>query len=296
MPHFIRNNAALLGAFTLFAAPCAVNAQVVFFPNNATINAFVGQSAVVGYVNAADYNNGVNSKNGTNPTVNIIKGGYISRGLFTYNRSIVNLNGGHINGLFTLDSSTVNINSGILDGGSSGNQSLYAGNNSTVNFISGKSPRGEMFAVDSSVINVSGSVLDGGIYAYNNNTINVTGGSVLGVEVGGNSVANISGGALFGLVGRNNGAVNLFGVGLNASLITAEYPRYDTLFSEYALTGVLTDGTNLDSTVLLIQNGVGAKVTFNGLTVITSVPEPGSVALFFSMAGVGFGVLRRRRK
>ena len=47
---------------------------------------------------------------------------------------------------------------------------------------------------------------------------------------------------------------------------------------------------------LLYTTGSSAIVTFNGNIAITTVPEPGSVALLVGIMTVGAGVLRRRRK
>ena len=288
MPSFICSlrYAAGLAAFALLPVPSAAFTR--FLTNDTTFNkAIVQDDLVAGYANFGDRDA---KTNGTSPTINFTSTS-LNGNMFTYNSSIINFRSGGINvGDFVelFDDSAINISGG----------NIYA----------------NLDAFDRSKINVSGGLIYNGIVGVDDNMITVTGGNITsyGVSLYKNSVANISGGAIGGIGETDHGvanisggsissaitlyadsAVNLFGTGLNASII----PSTLNGFSEYLLAGQLNDGNSVNSLPLYVQNGVGAKVTFNGQTVITSaVPEPGSAALFVSMAVLGVGVLRKRRK
>ena len=146
-------------------------------------------------------------------------------------------------------------------------------------------------------MNLSGGSIKTSLAAYDTTTVNITGGSFDSLFIQNNSIANIHGGSFTfptDLLVADRGILNVYGSGLGATLIDPDYNGVG--FSEYLLSGVLDNGSNLNNASLLVQNGGGSIVTFNGQTVITGVPEPGSAALLVGMMAVGAGVLRKRRK
>ena len=276
MSHFIRSCALALGTFIL--ACSAVNAQT-YYPNDATINNFLFGSAIIGYANSADYNSGVN---GSSPMVSLVKGGFIRENLLAYNHSVFNLTANTIGGGgYAFNSSVINMSGGFIFGQNTHNFGNY------------------LTAYDNSTINFSGGLLGGnnvphgGIYTFNNSAVNVTGGRLEDVNTYDDSVANLSGGSVGYLQVNGRSVLNISGVNLSAALFASNVGNSG--YDEYFITGALNDGVVLD-TELIFQNGGGARVTFNGKTVINSTPEPGSVALFVGMMTVGAGILRRRRK
>jgi hypothetical protein len=88
------------------------------------------------------------------------------------------------------------------------------------------------------------------------------------------------------------GHIQLFGSGLGETLLNPEVSyEIDGIsgsFRQYALTGVLLDGTDISGASLFVQNGTGAN-----FALINQVPEPGT----FGLVGLGvLGVLLAARR
>ena len=141
----------------------------------------------------------------------------------------------------------------------------------TVNLVSGGSVSGYLDADNSSIVNMSSGSVGSSLVAFDSSTINLSGGSV------GNT-----------LQAGNSGTINLFGTGQTTTLVNANNSGY----SQYSLSGTLSDGTVLVNKTLYVQNGTGARFTLNNAA---AVPEPGSVALLPGLTTVGANLLRKRR-
>ncbi len=176
-----------------------------------------------------------------------------------------------------------------LISGSSVHYSLDAYNNSTIN-ISGGDVGGALGTADNSVINVSGGNVAGGAFTQNTSTINISGGNISDMYIYSGSTINIKGGSIGDfLAAYDNSTLNLFGTGLGDTLINSDV--YDGYYSQYALFGVLSDGTNINGESLYIRNRDQVKINF-----INAVPEPGSIALLVGLASVGLLVRKRHVK
>lgn len=136
---------------------------------------------------------------------------------------------------------------------------------------------------------VSGGSVDS-LLALNSSNINASGGMSGFLTASDSSIINVSGGSIGSLEVASNGTINLFGTGQITTLVTANNGG----FSQYSLSGLLSDGTILINKVLLVQNGSNARVTLNNTP--AAVPEPGSVALLTGMGVTGAGLLARRKR
>ena len=84
-------------------------------------------------------------------------------------------------------------------------------------------------------------------------------------------------------------SLNFFGSNITATYYFSIYQDY----TEYLLTGVLSDGSTLNGNRLIIPY---SPLGDYGKLTITNIPEPGSVALLIGFTTVGAGVLRRKRR
>ncbi|MDX1930986.1 MAG: PEP-CTERM sorting domain-containing protein [Capsulimonadales bacterium] len=107
----------------------------------------------------------------------------------------------------------------------------------------------------------------------NNQTANITGGTLGGLLVGSIGVANISGGTIGGDGIRitESGIVNLTGSGLTVNVTGVEGSFDGSLgvnlvITNYSLTGTLSDGTAIDATIRASGDYLndGTSATFNG--------------------------------
>jgi hypothetical protein len=183
-------SAMALGAMLL---PHKVSlAQALYYPNNATINSALvvsGEPAwvVVGYASNNDFLHGTNR---TSPTVGIVSGANID-GLSACNRSTVNISGGTVEyGAYANDTSTVNMSGGTVENG------VYAEDTSTVNISGGHFDSFPQIETDGGTINLSGGSAVG-LVATNNGTINAYhGSSMSGATIAGGATVNIHGGTV----------------------------------------------------------------------------------------------------
>jgi hypothetical protein len=240
-------------------------AQDTYFPTDATIATSITNNAIVGYANAANFNNGTN---GTSPTVALINGGSIGGYLYVGNSSMVNVSGGSIGSfLYGFNSSMIDVSGGTIG-------ASVTGNDNSLISVAGGNIQYEVYANNNSTINVSGGTIGDSLFAQDSSTINVSGGAI--------------GGSLYV---TDSGTLNLFGMGLSSSLID---PNYQDFYSEYDLSGALQDGANVSGMSLFVQNGSGAQVTITNAA--ASVPESGTLILFGWIGMTGVAFLRPRRR
>ena len=142
----------------------------------------------------------------------------------------------------------------------------------TVDLVSGGSIGGDVTVYNSSVLNISGGSIGGNAFAEDNSTINITGGSIFG-----------------DYYAVNHGALNFYGTGLSDVLTD---PNASGIYSQYALSGKLTDGTGVNGKSVYIEKGSPATFTLNN----AAVPEPGNVALLGVLSLGGLSLLARRRR
>ncbi len=257
-------------------------AQIMYIGTNTTLDAsdpITGQ-AFVGFASANDFSHNTNR---VSPTVTLVSGGSVSNAIQIYNSSTLNMSGGmvggpsaSVNAIVGYDNSRVNLSGGSVIG----RLSSYA--NSTT-AISGGSIGERLEAGDNSTVTISGGSVGGILNAFTNGTINLSGGSV---------------GGYFRV--DNSGTLNVFGTGLNALLINSDFsfapndPTMPSRYSQYSLSGALSDGTVLLNKELDVQNGTGARYfLFN---TPGAVPEPGSLALFAGLCVTGAGIFTRRKR
>ena len=176
-----------------------------------------------------------------------------------------------------------------------GSPSDSSGNpyNPTVNVVTGANISGSIYSYNNSVVNMSGGAVSA-FYTNDTSTFNLTGGAIRsGIFVYDSNTVNLYGGSIGGnLLIFHAGAINFFGTGFSSVLLT---PDDGSGFSDYTISGILSDGTVLTQSPLFISNGDGGAFTFNAVGG-ASVPEPGSLALLVGMVTVGAGVLRRNRR
>jgi hypothetical protein len=139
-------SASLLALSVLALLGCGhiANAQVTFYPNDATIN-----TAVLGEV----YIGQDDQRNPSSPTVNLVDPGSISGFAYTFNSSKFNISGGSIVGsINSSDTSLVTITGGSIGNG------LQVDDSSVVN-VRGGSFGADLYANDTSAINFFGTNL-----------------------------------------------------------------------------------------------------------------------------------------
>ena len=239
-------------------------AQTTYIANDTVINATlpgVNPAAIIGYANTSDYAKGAN---GASPTVTLVGGGFASI-LNAFNSSAVHISDGAVGlQLSAYDTSFVDVTGGFVN-------NLFARENSVVNFSGGR---------------------NNGLKASDHSTLNVSGGaSLYYLDAADHSTLNLSGGS-FGtfLQAEGSGVINVFGDGLSATLID---PNFNSRYSEYVLSGQLSDGTDLAGKDLVVQNGSGAQVFLHNASAAT--PAPASLSVFaLGMAALGFGLRRKR--
>ncbi len=210
----------------------------VYFPNDATLNHTVGDSAIVGYASASDRDNKTNP---TGPAVALENYSSVGNDLLVYNNSSITMRGGYIgNALETFDSSVVNLCGGGVSGG------LYANNASRVN-LSGTGVAHGVVAESDSVVTITGgyigattSAFIGAVFAYDRSRVNISDGNIAG-----------------DLYVANSATLNLFGVGLRATLVDANAFNYQ--YSKYILSGVRADGNSVKGRFLYVENHSSAK-------------------------------------
>jgi hypothetical protein len=146
---------------------------------------------------------------------------------------------------------------------------------------------GDVTAFDQSSINIYGGRIDGDIHAYG--TVNIYGGNKAPTS---SFLRLAAAGGLPDLLALGGGLVQLFGIGLAQTLldpdVSYEGDGVSGSFRQYALTGVLLDGTDISGSSLFVQNGTGAN-----FALINQVPESGT----FGLVGLGVvGILLAARR
>jgi hypothetical protein len=101
-------------------------------------------------------------------------------------------------------------------------------------------------------------------------TVNILGGAIKGAS---SFLRLARSTGLPGVFAVDDGVVQFLGSGLAYTLldpsVSYEAEGISGVFSKYALTGVLSDGTEITGTTLFVQNGTGASFALT-----TAVPEP----------------------
>jgi hypothetical protein len=213
-----------------------------------------------------------------------INGGTILDAVLASGNSTVSMTGGDARSLLAEGKGTATLGGGSLRGTLSANQEAV------VNMTAGGANR---FYTDGiSTGNIYGGVIEKDVTAFANSTINIYGGTI-GGEIHVFGRVNILGGAMGGAASFSrlaistglpdvfvvdDGVVQFFGSGLAYTLldpsVAYEAEGVSGVFSKYALTGVLSDGTEITGTTLFVQNGTGGSFAF-----ATAVPEPESYLL-----------------
>ena len=262
-----------LAVLSLLVVAPAANAQNLFLPNTATLDATnpvaAPGTAIVGYANFDDYINGFNP---TSPTISIVTGADVNS-LEVHNSSIINMSGG-------------SVDSQIFFG------RLLSDDNSTIN-ISGGSVGGDIDVQSASTVNFRGGTIGDDIVTHDNTTVNMSGGTIgQDLLTNNNSTFNLSGGTILDDVFiQDSSTLNVFGTGL-ASVLND--PNFEGFYSEYTLSGHLLDNTDLAGRIIFIQNGDGASFSLNNQP--SAVPEPGALAFLMGIACFGGRLLLRRQQ
>jgi hypothetical protein len=148
---------------------------------------------------------------------------------------------------------------------------FYTEEDSTGNLYDG-SVHGDVTAFGKSIINIFGGTIHGKVNAFG--TVNIRGGN----KARSTSFYSTAASDPLDVFAIGQGTVQLFGSDLASSLVAAdvfyEEGAVKGYFSKYVLAGVLTDGTDIAGTSLLVQNETGAR-----FTLVSEVPEPGSLLL-----------------
>lgn len=148
---FRRSFVSLVALALIGVAPMAqAQTNYIFFPNDTTINGYVGNTAFIGFANESDYY-ATPFRNPTSPTVNLIDHGYIDGSLYVHNKSTLNMSGGRVNdGLHGSFDCTINFSGGSVYG-------ISITNNATLNlrggYVNGLAVNGD------SVLNIFGTNL-----------------------------------------------------------------------------------------------------------------------------------------
>jgi hypothetical protein len=241
--------------------------------------------------------------------------GIISGTSYINNNSNIDMIGGEINSCYIYDNAKFYINSGVVSGfistrgtgkanihGGLIEGTLYARFNGRVNIYGGDV--GTLDTYNSSVANVSGGTIKNYLRAQDNSIINLMGGNVIGdvygnggnVYAGNNSTINIWGGTTGSLFSYDNSLFNFFGSNLTSTLDNSSIYELGALgdgyFTRYALNGALTDGTSLSGKFLYIKNGSTGSFTLNNSGI--SAPEPTTLSLL-ALGCLGMGFVTRRR-
>ena len=216
-----------------------------------------------------------------------------------YDNSAANISGGNIGQVYAFDASKTNITGGIVN--------LVAGYDNNVTNISGGSLRFS-FGANHCVTNISGGNVKNAYGALNSVT-NISGGSVTDIYAYGDSAFNITGGAIGSHSLRlfEDSLLNLSGADFVLSDAIEMGSDVNGSYTLYTLTGLLTDGSSLNTDLFDYQDG-GYDIAgggpgktplyFNGNPVFAggvAAPEPGALALFALALPVGIGMMRRPR-
>lgn len=260
------SGARLIGALALIAFATAAQAQNAFFASDTTLDSSnpVHGDAYVGYANFDDY---LNSVNGTSPTVTMITGGSVDFNMQTFNGSTLNILDGTIGAVFGslegFDHSTVNMSGGTL--------------NLDAEFQS------------SSVFNFSGGQILDDVTTVDNTSLHMSGGSIgNALLLNGSSVNTMSGGTVFGdMWVQDASTLTMFGPDLLANLTDPNFQG--GFYSQYTMVGHLADGTDLTGRTVNVQNGSGAQFFVSN----APVPEPATIV---ALGGLLAAMARRRKK
>jgi hypothetical protein len=178
-----------------------------------------------------------------------------------------------------------------------------------VSLITGGSIENNLFAYNSSTFTLKGGSIGGVLATYNNSAVNLNGGTVgqlnthdsskVVMRAGAisymflqqNSTVDVSGGHPAGFINLSDAAhLNVHGYNLYSTLYDPDFNGMG--YSKYVLFGTLLDGTQLDGTVALVQNGSSAgfsllDYTYNGpYTFITTDTTLDSAITGTVMVGV----------
>jgi len=268
---FVDHSGTVFGGIAVgFDSRAVINGGIVFNGVSATSNArvFISGGSIHDFVHARSVS-----------TVDISGG--TTKFVSAWGAGTVNLSGSHPEGLSAHDYGVVN-----MTGGTTGDFSTH--NDGTGN-LHGGIVFGDLTAFDTSTINVYGGRIDGDIHAWG--TVNLYGGNRQTAAA--SSFLRVAAAAgMPDLLALGSGVVRLFGTGLAQTLldpdVSLEGAGIDGSFRHYALTGVLTDGTEIDGASLFVQNGTGAD-----FALIQQVPEPRAYLLL--ALGIAVVLLAARR-
>jgi hypothetical protein len=195
----------------------------------------------------------------------------------TQDQSTLALSGAVVVGLDVLAAggSTIDMTGGSIA------DTLESQGTATIN-LAGGGIAGDLQASGNSLINMTAGTVDGGAFTHDHAVLNYIGGTILGGIHAAVTPATTS---LPGLAAYDDSTINIYGTDLATTLLD---PNFQAMFTEYQLTGTLSDGTEF-STLMFIQNGTGAS-----FALLPPVPEP-STLLMFAVGGLSLAVAAFRR-
>jgi hypothetical protein len=236
---------------------------------------------------------------GFNARINI-NGGKILDAVLAGGNSTVTMTDGAARSLLSERKGTATLAGGSIAG------SVSASEEAVVNMTSGSANR--FYTDGTSTGNIYGGLIEKDVTAFADSTINIYGGTI-GGEINIFGTVNILGGAIKGassfsrlamstglpnIFAVDDGVVRFFGSGLTYTLldpsVAYEAEGVSGVFSEYALTGVLSDGTAITGTRLFVQNGTGASFAF-----AAPVPEPETYLLMAAGLLLMLGTAKSRK-
>lgn len=239
-----------------------------------------------------------------NSTANISDGYTVAA--FGFNTGAINVSGGSVDHATVLDTSAINVSGGhvgtitsVFTSGvhiTGGTVFNIQGKDSSTVRISNGTVTGA-YANNTSFLNISGGTMIN-TYALNAGTVNISGGNLTDVYGFTDSVYNITGGSIVGDIRVLDGSVfNFTGTDLAFSAAGTGSDTFGSYIA-YTLTGILEDGTPLNSVRYLdylggqdVQNPIAGTGNLRFITV--AAPEPASGLLLFS--GMAFAAGYRRR-
>ncbi len=254
---FSRLFLAAVAATLILSNERPATAQYVFYPNNATINsALSADTAIVGYPNYADW---MAASHGSSPTIKVAAGAKLG-GLQTYNSSVANMSGGVISGAGIIADMTskVNITGGTVS-------EAFTWDKGTINVYVGANIPGAVWAQEGGTVNVYGGTIgsksNDAFAQGTGNALNIDGGAFVSKQI------FVDGGA--GLLISGNPS-HLVQIGTYEWLFIPAHTVTSTLvssyafltyhgnttggWSEYKLSGQLSDGTDVTGMMVYVAN------------------------------------------